>query len=52
MEINIGKLKVMRVSKNESLQVKVVNRELKEVYHFKYLGSMLTREVIVQGKSR
>ena len=35
----------MRVSKsNESLQIKVNNRELKEVDHFKYLGSVLTRD--------
>ena len=35
----------MRVSRsNESLQIKVNNRELKEVYHFKYLGSVLTRD--------
>ena len=29
----------------ESLQIKVNNRELKEVDHFKYLGSLLTREI-------
>ena len=29
---------------NESLQIKVNNRELKEVDHFKYLGSVLTRD--------
>ena len=35
----------MRVSRsNESLQIKVNNRELKEVDHFKYLGSVLTRD--------
>ena len=46
MEINIDKSQVMRVSKsNESLQIKVNNRELKEVDHFKYLGSVLTRDV-------
>ena len=28
---------------NESLKIKVNNRELKEVDHFKYLGSVLTR---------
>ena len=45
MEINIDKLQVMRVSRsNESLQIKVNNRELKEVDHFKYLGSVLTRD--------
>ena len=45
MEINIDKSQVMRVSRsNESLQIKVNNRELKEVYHFKYLGSVLTRD--------
>ena len=42
MEIN--KSQVMRVSRsNESLQIKVNNRELKEVDHFKYLGSVLTK---------
>ena len=36
MEINIDKSQVMRVSRsNESLQIKVNNRELKEVDHFK-----------------
>ena len=45
MEINIDKSKVMRVSRsNELLQIKVNNRELKEVDHFKYLGSVLTRD--------
>ena len=45
MEINIDKSQVMRVSRsNESLQIKVNNRELKEVDHFKYLGSVLTRD--------
>ena len=45
MEINIGKSQVMRVSRsNESLQVKVNNRELKEVDHFKFIGSVLTRD--------
>ena len=44
METNIDKSQVMRVSRsNESLQVKVNNRELKEVDHFKCLGSVLTR---------
>ena len=45
MEINLDKSQVMRVSRsNESLQIKVNNRELKEVDHFKYLGSVLTRD--------
>jgi hypothetical protein len=45
MEINIDKSQVMRVSKrNESLQIKVNNRDLKEVDHFKYIGSVLTRD--------
>jgi len=36
MEINIHKSQVMEVSRsNESLQIKVNNRELKEVDHFK-----------------
>jgi hypothetical protein len=35
----------MRVSRsNESLQIKVNNGELKEVDHFKYLGSGITRD--------
>ena len=34
----------MRVSRNESLRKKVDNREQKEVDHFKYLGSVLTRD--------
>ena len=45
MEINIDKSQVMRVSRsNESLQINVNNRELKEVDHFKYRGSVLTRD--------
>ena len=45
MEINIDKSQVMRVSRsNKSLQIKVNNRELKEVYNFKYLRSVLTRD--------
>ena len=45
MKINIDQSQAMRVSRsNESLQIKVNNRELKEVDHFKYLGSVLTRE--------
>ena len=44
MEINIDKSQGMRVSRsNESLQIKVNNRELREVDHFKYRGSVLTR---------
>jgi hypothetical protein len=39
------KSQVMRVSRsNESLQIKVNNRELKEVDHLRYLGSVLTRD--------
>ena len=35
----------MRVSRsNESLRIKVGSGELKEVDHFKYLGTVLTRE--------
>ena len=46
MEINIDKSQVMGISRNnESLQIKVDNRKLKEVDHFKYLGSVLTREI-------
>ena len=45
MEVNTDKSQVMRVSRsNESLQIKVNNRELKEVDHFKSLGSVLTRD--------
>ena len=45
MEINIGKSQVRRVSRgNESLRIKVNNRELKEIDHFKYRGSVLTRD--------
>ena len=45
MKINIDKSQVMAVPKsNESLQIKVNNRELKEVDHFKYHGSVLTRD--------
>ena len=43
--MNIDKSQVMRVSRNnESLHIKVDSRELKEVDHFKYLGSVLTRD--------
>ena len=46
MEINIDKSQVMSVSRsNKSLQIKVNNRELKEIDHFKYLGSVLTRVI-------
>ena len=46
MEINIVKSQVMRVSRsNRSLQIKVNNRELKEVDNFKYPESVLTRDV-------
>jgi hypothetical protein len=45
MEINIDKSQVMRVYRsNESMQIKVNNRELKEVDHFKYLRIVLTRD--------
>ena len=45
MEINIDKSQVMRVSwSNESLQIKVNNREQKEVDHFIHFGSVLTRD--------
>jgi hypothetical protein len=45
MEINIDKSQVMRVSRsNASLQIKVGNRELKEIDNFKYLGRVLTRD--------
>ena len=45
MENNIDKSQVMNVfKKNESLQIIIGNRELKEVNHFKYLGSVFTRD--------
>ena len=45
MEINIDKSQVMRVSRsNKSMRIKVDNRELKYVYDFKYLGSVLTSD--------
>ena len=45
MKIGIGKSQVMRISwSNDSLQIKVNNRELKEVDLFKHLGSLLTRD--------
>ena len=44
-EINIHKSQGMRISRgNESLQIKVNNRKLKEVDHSKYLGIVLTRD--------
>ena len=44
MEINIDKSQVMRLSRgNESVQIKVNNRELKAVEYFKYLGSMCNK---------
>jgi hypothetical protein len=53
MEINIDKSQVIRVSRNnESLLIRVNTRELKDVHHFTYLGSVLTRDGIAQGKSR
>jgi hypothetical protein len=45
MEINIDKSQVVRVSRsNQSLQIKVNIKKLKEVDHFKYLGGVLTRD--------
>ena len=45
MEINMDKSQVMRVSRsNESLRIKIGNGGLKEVEHFKYLGSVQTRD--------
>ena len=53
MEINIDKSEVMRVSRsNESLQIKVNNRELKEFDRFRYFVSVLKKMVIAPGKSR
>ena len=41
----IAKSQVMRVSRrNASLWIKVSNRELKEVDHYKYFGNVLTRD--------
>ena len=43
-KINIDKSMVMRLSRSDdSLQIKVDNRELKDVGHFKYLGTVLER---------
>ena len=45
MEINIKKSQIMRVSRrNELLWDIVGNRKLNEIDHFKYLGSVLTRD--------
>jgi Reverse transcriptase (RNA-dependent DNA polymerase). len=45
MEINIHKSQVMRVSwRNESLRNELYNIELKEVYHFRFLGNVLRRD--------
>jgi hypothetical protein len=45
IEINIDKSQVMKVFRsNESLRIRVGNIEPKAVYHFKYLGSLLTRD--------
>ena len=45
MEINIDKSQVMRVARRkEPLRITVGNGELKDVDHFKYLGSVLTRD--------
>ena len=45
MEINTEKSKVMRISKREEpLKINVDNRELENVMHFKYLGSLLTKD--------
>jgi hypothetical protein len=49
MEINIDKSHVMRISRsNESLQIKVNNRELKEVDNIKYLGRVLNKRRLLQ----
>ena len=46
MEINIEKSEVLEVSRSDgSLEIEANNREVKEVDHFKYLGSVLTREI-------
>ena len=43
----------MRVSRsNESFQIKVNNRELKVVGHFKYLGSVLKRDGYCTGEMK
>ena len=49
MEIYIDKSQVIRVSRsNKSLLIKVNNRELKEVDHFKYLGKCAKRRWLLQ----
>jgi hypothetical protein len=53
MEINIVKSQVMRVFKrNESLQIKIHNREPKGVDHFKYLGSVNKKWLLHKGNQR
>ena len=45
LEINIDESQVMRVSRsNESLWIKVGNREQRKNYHLKYLRSALTKD--------
>jgi hypothetical protein len=45
--------KKMRVSRsNESLQIKVNSREVKDLDHFKYLGSVLTRDGYCTRKTK
>ena len=53
MEININKSPVMRVyRRNESLQVKVNNRELKQIDHFKCLESVLAKNCYCTRKNK
>ena len=45
MQINIDESIIMRVSRrNEYLRIEINTRELKEADHFKYLGSVLTKD--------
>ena len=41
--VDTGKEYSMEINIDKSLHVKINNRELKEVDHFKYLGGVLTR---------
>jgi len=45
MEINVGKTKVMRISRQPSLiTITIEQKQLENVKCFKYLGSMLTED--------
>ena len=50
MEIKTQVVRIFR--RNGSLQIKVGKRELKVVDHFKYLGSVLTRDAYFKFRPR